>query len=242
MAQAIKPYVLVTRPREEADRTAEEVRAYGFTPLIESLLMIEPLPFTINGDYNGLVFTSANAVRIAAQTIRERNKPVFCVGAHTAAIAREQGWKNIQFTKDNSGTALNALLAGQTFPPGSLFLHLSGDIIATPIESSKFSIKRIPVYKALPIPSFSAETREALMNGGIAAVLFFSARTASVFAGLAEKEGCTQVLSTIKALCLSDSVVKSLEHLRWKSIRIAESKSRDSLLALLEDLSGCGQE
>ncbi len=83
--------VLLTRPRDQAERTALALRAIGHDVLIDPLLEISPLaaPTVVPGEVAAAAITSANAVQAVAAL--PRDLPVFVVGQATAAAVRRAG-------------------------------------------------------------------------------------------------------------------------------------------------------
>jgi len=81
---------LITRPREDAEEIAEQLRARGIESVIEPMLAIVPVPHPGLDltDVQALLFTSANGVRAFAAATTVRSLPVFAVGDATAAAAR----------------------------------------------------------------------------------------------------------------------------------------------------------
>ncbi len=229
-----RDYVLITRPVADAQETAREVKGRGLRPFIEPMLVIHPLPFELPQGYDALAFTSANGVRVAADFIADRSKPVYCVGDHTAEVARACGWENVT-SADGDAAALMALL-GKQLKAGARLVHLSGTDVSRNIEVKGLSVERRAVYRAEKAASFSPGCVEILERGEVAAALFFSARTAEAFVDLLERHGLTQSVKTIKALCLADSVVKSLRHLPWRDVQAAGRTDRRALVSLLDTI------
>src|SRR5690349_7437875 len=92
-----KNLVLITRPAADADAFANDVTSLGFTPLIEPMLGIVPVPHETPDlkSYPAIVFTSANAVRVFGCKADNRDVLVFAVGSHTADEARKAGYLRI---------------------------------------------------------------------------------------------------------------------------------------------------
>lgn len=90
----MRPLVIL-RPEPAASRTAERARAMGLEVRILPLFALEPLPWSAPdpADFDGLVLTSANAVRLGGDQLgRLVSLPVHAVGAATAAAARDAGF------------------------------------------------------------------------------------------------------------------------------------------------------
>src|SRR3954469_3853672 len=100
--------VLVTRPHPDDEATASALGARGFEVLRAPMLRFEPVVFRDDedGSYGAVIVTSANALRaIAAQLAGSRlvKLPLFAVGEHTAAAAREAGFSQVMAANGGAG-------------------------------------------------------------------------------------------------------------------------------------------
>ena len=99
------PSVLITRPRAAAERFAAELlnQCHGLNIVISPVLAIAPtgkLPEL--SQYEGVIFTSPNAVeRFSASTIAD-GCHCFCVGDTTAEAARQIGFSAISAGGDST--------------------------------------------------------------------------------------------------------------------------------------------
>ena len=215
--------ILITRPRKEAEKTAELVSAQGFQPLIDPLLTIHFRPeamaeFTaaMASPVDKVVITSINGAHALAQITTRRDLPLLAVGEATAEVLRSHGFAQITV-----GTGDVASLK-QMLPPGN-HLYISGDIITQPLEQAQ----RIVAYRAEASTSLREETWHLLRGKEAAMALFFSARTAAIFAQLTT--GCD--LSHMTALVISPKVAAILAELSWREVLTASSPQQ--LLPLL---------
>lgn len=115
----MRPLVIL-RPEPAAARTAEQARAMGLTVRILPLFEIVPLPWSAPdpAGFDGLVLTSANAVRFGGEQLGTLSPlPVHAVGAATAAAARAAG---LSVVSVGEAGARNMDL------PGGRLLHLAG--------------------------------------------------------------------------------------------------------------------
>lgn len=236
-------YILITRPEEEARALADEVRALGFAPLIEPMLLIAPLDTALPDltRYQALVFTSANGARALAGRSEDRSHPVYCVGDATAEAARALGWRQV-LSAGGDAKDLIAQLAGAKLDPAMPLLHAAGADIARVIKAPGLAIERLALYKAEAARVLSAGLLQIIDEGRLAAALFFSARTAETFTGLLAGSGRTEAAKTIKSLCLGDSVVKSLAPLKWRDVQVAARPDSGGMLALLRACCGNPQK
>lgn len=137
----MRPLVIL-RPEPAANASAERARAMGLDVRKIPLFEVVPLGWAAPdaGDYDGLVLTSANAVRHAGEELAKlRALPVHAVGAATANAAREAGFA---IASTGEGGARQMRLPG-----GARLLHLAGrDHAATGA-----AVTTIAVYEARPI-------------------------------------------------------------------------------------------
>lgn len=232
--------VLITRPADVAARTAAQVRARGWTPLVVPLLSIRFLPVTLPSaaDYDSLIFTSAQGVAAFAALRPDGPEAfgglaVYAVGPQTAAAARRAGFTDVR-TGPGDARGLEAELRADPAMAAARYLHLSGETAAHVFSLPRAA--RLVLYAADAADALPRPRLDYLENKGVDAALFYSPRSAALFAGLLERHGLTRAVLPIKALCLADSVVKLLEHLPWQDIRIASSPDGEGMMAALDGL------
>lgn len=230
--------VLITRPIEDADDFARDVRALGLTPLVEPMLGIVPVDFEMPDlkNYPALIFTSANGVRVFGCPPEAADMPVFAVGAHTADEVRKHGYQKI-FTAGGDANDLAALINKKII--GSVrILHIRGEHTAVDlgdiVRHDSISVDSVVVYTARSEDHFSPVCRDAIAKGTAGAVTFFSRRTAENFVRLIEKEGLSANLSGIKALCLSPSVLECVQGTSWAGAYSARQPEKAAMLDLLK--------
>ena len=83
--------VLVLRPEPGASATVKRAKERGLDALAIPLFEVRPVDWDVPdaGSFDGLLLTSANAVRHSGEQLKElRGLPVHAVGAATAAAAR----------------------------------------------------------------------------------------------------------------------------------------------------------
>ena len=187
MTAATPPRILVTRSEPGASETAARLRASGFAPVIEPLFVIEPVEASIPA-FDALAFTSANGVRRFALLSPRRNTPVFCVGARTAAVARELGFTGA-LSADGDVNALADLVISK-LPTGAKLLHAGneesrGDL-AGRVQAAGRNAEFLPVFRAVPVTApGSALARHFAGEASFAAVLVHSPRAGTILADLA---------------------------------------------------------
>ena len=231
---------LITRPREEAERFADAMRDRGLDPVIAPILEIEPAdPGPIDlGDAQAVLATSRNGIDAFARRVKRRDLPVLAVGDATADLARSLGFRDVA-SAAGDGADLADLARARLDPAAGVLLHPSGEDVARDmaalLEPAGFTVRRIVLYRARAVAELPAAAVAALADPRLAGVVFFSPRTARVFATLAARVELTHRLAGLTAVCLSPAVAQALDPSPWRAVRIADRPDSPSLLARLSD-------
>jgi uroporphyrinogen-III synthase len=230
------PTILITRPREEAARTAAAFKARGFETLIEPMLDVVPVddPTFSTEDAQAILLTSGNGARALGRTQVPRDMPVFTVGDRTAEEARAQGFTRVEAAGGNV-EALAALVTAQLDPSGGPLIHISGRDVAGDLEGAvtakAFTYRRHVLYKAHAAERFSEALTAALRAHTIAGVIFYSARTATTFVMLAKRAGLAEAFEAMTAICLSEAVAAAARELNWGHIQITPRPEVEARIA-----------
>ena len=188
--------LLVTRPQPEAAETAARLVAAGHLVLIDPLLTIEfsPPPAGIQ-DPAALIVTSRNAVRAIADwpiAAAWRPLPVFAVGAETAKTLTEAGFVDVRVGPGDAAALVDFVAAeGRGLAGPILYLRAEEPAadIAGALGAVGLAVESVVAYRAIAAEDFLPATRQALEQGDIDGVLFFSARTAATFSAIAGRTG-----------------------------------------------------
>lgn len=231
--------VVVTRPAGQAEPYARQVRGHGYDVLCEPVLSIETLPADLPSlqDYDALVFTSANGVRAFAEQCHDLRpgQKIYTVGDRTAQTAQDAGFADV-ISAGGDIHDLERTLDGLGTP--HRILYPSAVDISRPLSAGRHDVVRVPVYAANAAQALTDICSQKLAEGDIAAVSFFSPRSARIFSGLVSQAERTEHLFSIKALCMSDLVVNSLNSTLWKSVHVARTPDFNGMTALLETIQG----
>lgn len=258
--------ILVTRARDDAERTAEKLRRLGFAPLISPVIEIVPTGAAIPREaFDAALATSARAIALAGESLDElASSPFYVVGAKTAEAAQRRGLRVAATAPDVAG--LIDILREGTSP--QRFLYLAGrdrrDDLERFLRESGHDVSTTEVYEARPAHALSGEAIEALSRGEIAAVLHYSARSATIFVELARaaaslrgarRRSTPDSLAAPGLLCsarndeappaceggvahlaLSEDVARVLRHAGCADVRVAQAPDEERLLLALREL------
>ena len=230
---------LVTRPREEAETLAAALAARRIESLIEPLLEVRYRDGE-KPDLAGaqaVLCTSANGVRALARASGERRLPLFAVGEATAARARAAGFDAVE-SAGGDARDLARLAAERLRPEAGRLVHVCGSVVAGDLAGALarrgFAVERLVLYEARPAESLSAAAVEALREGALGLALFFSPRTAALFARLAAAAGLDRQLAAVIAVSISEAADAALAGHRWRGRHVAERPNQRALLEALD--------
>ena len=237
--------ILVTRPLPDAEATAASLRARGFAALSAPMLRFEPLPFHDEEDmqYGGVIVTSANALRgIESQLAGSAllKLPLFAVGEHSAAAARQAGFAKIITAKGDAGT-LRDLVAESVktkmLRKASPLLYLAGADLARDLVGELgekgFSVVTHTTYRMVPARALPREVCEAFVAGEIEAVLHYSRRSARAFLDAARDGGVEISALALPQCCLSAGVAAIVREAGASQVAVAASPDENALFEAL---------
>jgi uroporphyrinogen-III synthase len=228
--------LLLTRPENDAERTAAALRAKGHHVVLAPLLRIEPVhDVQIGaGPWAAILVTSANAASAIARIAQLRALPVFAVGRRSADAMRAAGFAAVT-SADGNASDLARLVAERMPRPGRL-LYLAGEDrtadLAGDLGARGFTVETTVVYRAIAETDLPPAAAAAL-NGGVDGVLHFSRRSATAFVDASRAAGLLAAALRGAHFCLSKQVAEPLVEAGAADIRIPQRPNEADLLALI---------
>lgn len=228
--------VLVTRPFVQAREFAAEIERIGFTPLIQPLLDIHPVPFffdTIEKP-EAILLTSLHGLSHGKPPLDWADIPVFTVGLKTDIVARHAGFQNTYSGEGDIGDVIPMIR--QHIPASSRILYLRGEYIQHDSKTllPDYQIEEKITYDAKPISRIDDNILNSFANIDI--LTLFSARSGVILKDLLSQYHLASRLQSIKLLCLSHAVLESVKELNWTSCYVAEHPTAPSMIKTLERL------
>jgi uroporphyrinogen-III synthase len=233
--------ILVTRPVDEAQRTANKLRALGHESLIAPVLHIDPLPDAAIGEgpWAAVLMTSGNAARALMAHARCSDLirlPVFAVGRQTADAARLAGFSDV-VSSDGDGADLMRLVSARMMDRTQPLLYLAGSDVARDLagdlSARGLTVETVVLYRASAARAFPPEVTAAIRDGAIAGVLHYSRRSAAIFVDCARAGAVLSQIKALTHLCLSDRAAEPLRDIGAADIRIARKPDEAALIDLL---------
>lgn len=230
---------LITRPEDDSISLRHELERRGVAVMVEPMLTVVPVAgarLDLDG-VQGLMFTSSNGVRAFAALSDRRDLAAWAVGDATAGSCRAAGFATV-FSAGGDVEDLTRLVTRRCRPEAGRLLHVAGSVsagdLAGGLRKAGFAVDRVPLYEARPATGLGDRLKQALIEGALDAVLFFSPRTAATFVTLVQAAGLGARCRRIDALCLSQAVAGKLGALAWHGIRVATKPTQEALLALFD--------
>ncbi len=226
------PSILITRPQEQAEKFASQVRlrlGSRAHPVISPLMQIVPtgnLPQLAG--IKTLVFTSAYAVHAFANLTDGRNFSCFAVGASTADAACEIGLSPVDGGGDSKALIETVIRA----KPPQPFLYLRGEHVASDLckslNSAGFETLQAIIYQQKP-QTLSSEAKGFLLGQAKIIIPLFSPRSAQLLFGQ-----MTDVENAV-FVAMSENIKLKIPNAHQKQIFVAKAPTADAVLDLIED-------
>ncbi|MGE0232907.1 MAG: uroporphyrinogen-III synthase [Flavobacteriaceae bacterium] len=230
--------VLVTRPEEDAARTAARLAKAGHQPVVAPLFAIRPTGARVDAaGASGVLLTSRNGIR--ALTKDELSMlaklAVFAVGDATARAAREAGFRNVTSATGDS-VGLVRIVRREISPHTGVLLHIAGAHVAGDVAGALrragFTVRRIVAYEAVSDEQLARAARDAVLRHKPDMALVYSERAAAAVLALYAKIPAWLARPGIAAI--SARAAKPFIDAGGWNVRIAAALDEAALLAVLE--------
>ena len=173
-------------------------------------------------DYDGLIFTSANAVRFLKLKNSEKNTKCFCVGNLTERSLRLKGFNN---TIAASGTvnALKNIIINSEKSIKNL-AYLCGDVISYELDKELmregFNVSKIVNYTSDKITVLNKESMDLIKKYPANIALIYSKRSAESFDEIVRKYSLAELMTHCVVMCISKKIEEFLKSKGWNKTKI----------------------
>ncbi len=232
------PFILITRPREDAEPLAAVLADHGIGCLIEPLMKFEPIatcPLDLRG-VQALIATSANGIRAFVARDDRRAPRICAVGEATARAARAARFLRVEAAGGDVESLAEAIIGGLNPDDGGV-VHIAGSVTAGDLggrlAAAGFAYRRVVLYRMRPAEALSAAARGALAEDVLSGVAFYSPRTGAIFADLTATHGLEAACRRLSAYCLSAAVAGRIAHLTWARTLIAARPEQSAMIAAI---------
>jgi uroporphyrinogen-III synthase len=231
--------LVLTRPKQDSERSAVPLRARGHDVLIAPLMRIETIAADLDRHCGAIVVTSANAIAaVAAHEARNGliRLPVYAVGERTANAARAVGFADVT-SADGDLRDLVRLISKLRSVSETRLLYLAGenragDLVGD-LAAHGIAVEMALVYRAVTV-AFPPELIAALTAESVDGVLHFSRRSADNYLDGAKKTGIVAQALAGRHFCLSAATAAPLVEAGAVGVVVAGQPDEAALLALVE--------
>lgn len=228
----MKSSILITRPRDQAQRIVNYLEENYFEVFVEPTFAVEKisvtnLPNLNNIKVQALILTSTNAAEVAFEAAQifafAKDLKIFAVGKKTAEIFADNGFTNIIISEKNSAQDLETIIFFDRSlkKSGGNILYFCGEIVtidfATELASQGFEVQKILSYKISESKNFSDDFILRVKNSPFDFVLLYSKNSARHFFELVKEHNLLEYFESSQLLCFSEKVCSFVKHLGFKN-------------------------
>jgi len=228
-------HILLTRPLEDSREMILKFQLLGHNVSYLPLINIESKNYeTIDfSDFNGIIFTSANAIKFLNLKLINKKISCFCVGNATERKAKSTGFQNI-FCADGNVNNLKELILQNFNSSDGKLLYVSGEIISNQLDqqliSKGYNVKRIINYTVNPVEKFNDKFIEKLKLKMPEIVYIYSQNSAISFLNLIKNYQLENLWMNTNLMCIGEKTSAVLNEIKWKKIFLFNSGEEEFLL------------
>ncbi|MEM7640605.1 MAG: uroporphyrinogen-III synthase [Pseudomonadota bacterium] len=227
--------IIVTRAEPGASATVAQLEDRDMAVIRAPALALEQHSDIALPDIQslaGLVFTSANGVRVYATRRADRSLTAWCVGPATAEAARTAGFSDI---RESAGNAVDLahFIAEHTRPAEHPLLHVANEAATGTLKRTLtelgFRTLFAPLYTMRPAETLPAEITELIASDIPAILLVHSAKGAAAMADLVEPDD----LKAWTLVAISDQAAQPLVNFVPTAPFLADAPNEAGLMRAL---------
>ena len=173
-------------------------------------------------NYDGLIFTSANAVRFLKLKNNDKKIKCFCVGNLTERSLRLKGFNNTIAASGTVNALKNIILNSERNLKN--LVYLCGDVVSYELDNELrqegFKISKIINYKSTKITDLNDESMGLIKKYPPNVALIYSLRSAESFDEIIRKYSLAQLMTHCKVMCISKKIEEFLKSKSWKKTQV----------------------
>ena len=231
--------ILITRPEKDAEILGMELNRIGFDTVIYPILKLVDLNSKLPNisDFLYIIISSKNGVRVFANKYDERDICLYVIGEGSAEEAYKQGFNNVIIGGKDAADLCKKIKSELGTNSGK-FLYISAVDqsydITSELRDYGYNIEKLVLYEVIAKSNLDEGLLNNIEDGIIDCVLFFSPRSAAIFSSLIKKAGKGDIVKEVRAFCISRSIAKKANELKWKMVYVSAEPNKRSLIELLK--------
>jgi len=228
-------HILLTRPLNDSKEMILKFQSLGHEVSHMPLINIEGKEYEqINfSNFNGIIFTSSNAIKYLDLKKIDKKINCFCVGNITEKKARSVGFQNVFSAEGNVNNLKELILQNVNSSDGKL-IYISGETISDNLDqkliSEGYNIKRIINYVVKPVEKFNDNFIEKLKLKMPDIVYVYSQNSAMSFLNLIKNYQLDTLWMNTNLMCIGEKTSAVLNEIKWKKIFLFNPGEEEFLL------------
>ncbi len=228
-------HILLTRPLEDCSEMIVRFKLLGHQVSHLPLLNVEKINFgEINfSEFKGIIFTSANAVKLLDTKKIDKKTLCFCVGNATEKKTRSLGFQNV-ISASGSVENLRELILQNFDKKNGKLIYFSGEIISANLDrqliNEGYDIKRVVNYRTNHIRKFDKKFVDDLKLNIPEIVYIYSQNSASSFLNFIKVHQLDGEWMNTNLMCIGEKTSSILNEIKWKKIFLFNPGEEEFLL------------
>ena len=228
-------HILLTRPLEDCSEMILKFKSLGNQVSHLPLLNVEKIHYDeiTFSDYNGIIFTSANAIKFLNSKIINKKILCFCVGSATEKRARAEGFQNVIAAEGNVSNLKEMILKNLSKNYAKL-IYVSGETISVDLDlqllKEGYKINRIVNYKTTYNENFDNKFVEKLRLNMPDIVYVYSQNSALSFLKFIKLYQLERLCMNTNLMCIGEKTSAILNEIKWKKIFLFNPGEEEFLL------------
>ena len=227
--------ILITRSFDQSRRFSQRLVKKFDNKLdisISPIIKIKPLYLNVElNSFDGIIFTSENAIKVCKKIDISSDKKIFCVGRQTKKMAEKNGIK-VSNTGKDTASLIKLLL---TIKIKTRLLYLCGKNISVDLSkafssSDTVSVCTKAIYDQTPL-KLTLNAINILSQKKPVLVPIFSERSGHILS----RQFTKKMTSPRIALCFSKQIANSLVNYEYEKVLISPYPDIENLIALIEE-------
>jgi len=228
-------HILLTRPLEDCSEMILKFKSLGHQVSHLPLLSIDKINYDqIDfSNYEGIIFTSANAVKFL--NLKQIDKKIFCfcVGNATEKKARDSGFQNVITAEGNVNNLKELVLQNFNQKHGGL-IYVSGELVSTDLDQQLikegYKIDRVINYKTTHNQKFDGKFVTDLELNIPDMVYIYSQNSAQSFLNFIKINQSENLWMNTNLMCIGEKTSSILNEIKWKKIFLFNPGEEEFLL------------
>ena len=228
-------HILLTRPLVDCSEMILKFQSLGYQVSHLPLLNIDKINYDqIDfSNYEGVVFTSANAVKFLNLKQIDKKIICFCVGNATENKARETGFQNV-ITAEGSVNNLKELILQNFNQKEGKLIYVSGETVSTDLDQQLikegYKIDRVINYKTTHNQKFDGKFVTDLELNIPDMVYIYSQNSAESFLNFIKINQSESLWMNTNLMCIGEKTSSILNEIKWKKIFLFNPGEEEFLL------------